>query len=76
MTIVASIVFRDTKTPVGFVEDFEPLGDDGEIKAAAKPDHIIMDAMGFGMGCCCLQVSKSIHASSVWFSSYGSYLSY
>ncbi|GAV03361.1 hypothetical protein RvY_13795 [Ramazzottius varieornatus] len=50
-------VFKDTKTPVGFVEDFEPLGDDGEIKAAAKPDHIIMDAMGFGMGCCCLQVT-------------------
>jgi glutamate--cysteine ligase catalytic subunit len=24
---------------------------------AAKIDHIYMDAMGFGMGCCCLQVT-------------------
>lgn len=24
---------------------------------AAKPDHIYMDAMGFGMGCCCLQLT-------------------
>lgn len=23
---------------------------------ASKPDHIYMDAMGFGMGNCCLQV--------------------
>jgi hypothetical protein len=24
---------------------------------AANIDHIYMDAMGFGMGCCCLQVT-------------------
>lgn len=24
---------------------------------AAKPDHIYLDAMGFGMGCCCLQIT-------------------
>jgi len=24
---------------------------------AAKPDHIYMDAMAFGMGCCCLQIT-------------------
>lgn len=24
---------------------------------AALPDHIYMDAMGFGMGCCCLQIT-------------------
>jgi glutamate--cysteine ligase catalytic subunit len=24
---------------------------------AAKVDHIYMDAMGFGMGCCCLQLT-------------------
>lgn len=24
---------------------------------AALPDHIYMDAMGFGMGCCCLQLT-------------------
>lgn len=40
-----------------FVEDFSPLGDDGSSAAAAKPDHIYMDCMGFGMGNCCLQVT-------------------
>lgn len=24
---------------------------------AALPDHIYLDAMGFGMGCCCLQIT-------------------
>ncbi len=24
---------------------------------AALPDHIYLDAMGFGMGCCCLQLT-------------------
>ena len=24
---------------------------------AALPDHIYMDSMGFGMGCCCLQLT-------------------
>ncbi|PVU93659.1 hypothetical protein BB561_003117 [Smittium simulii] len=37
---------------------------DSEAKnGAAKPDHIYMDAMGFGMGCCCLQVT--FQASSI-----------
>ncbi|XP_055345692.1 glutamate--cysteine ligase catalytic subunit-like [Paramacrobiotus metropolitanus] len=49
--------FIDKKTPRPLVEDYIPLGDDGEAKRAAKPDHIYMDAMGFGMGCCCLQVT-------------------
>ena len=26
-------------------------------RGAALIDHIYMDAMGFGMGCCCLQVT-------------------
>jgi glutamate--cysteine ligase catalytic subunit len=40
------------------VEDFTTLGDDsGESARAAKPNHVYMDAMGFGMGCCCLQVT-------------------
>jgi len=31
---------------------------DSEAKrGAAFPDHIYMDAMGFGMGCCCLQLT-------------------
>lgn len=32
--------------------------DDGEAANAALPDHIYMDAMGFGMGNCCLQVKQ------------------
>ena len=28
-----------------------------ESKSAQKPDHIYMDAMGFGMGNSCLQVT-------------------
>ncbi|KAL5013742.1 hypothetical protein ScPMuIL_008012 [Solemya velum] len=50
-------VYKDKETPSPFVEDFSPLGDDGEAKRAARPDHIYMDCMGFGMGCCCLQVT-------------------
>ncbi|KAG8198502.1 hypothetical protein JTE90_017368 [Oedothorax gibbosus] len=50
-------IFRDKNTPDPFVEDFEPIGDDGESKSAALPNHVYMDAMGFGMGCCCLQVT-------------------
>ncbi len=51
-------IFRDERTMRPFVEDFSALGDDGEAARAAKPDHIYMDCMGFGMGCCCLQVSS------------------
>uniref|UniRef100_A0A8C5CEL9 Glutamate--cysteine ligase n=1 Tax=Gadus morhua TaxID=8049 RepID=A0A8C5CEL9_GADMO len=48
-------IFRDQKTPTPFVENFPE--DDGEGARAALPDHIYMDAMGFGMGNCCLQVT-------------------
>lgn len=51
------VVFKDVNTPSPFVEDFEALGDDGESAKAALPDHVYMDAMGFGMGCCCLQLT-------------------
>lgn len=34
--------------------------DDGEAERAALPDHIYMDAMGFGMGNCCLQVLNKL----------------
>lgn len=47
-------VFKDKRTPSPFVEQFPE--DDGEAAKAALPDHIYMDAMGFGMGNCCLQV--------------------
>lgn len=40
-----------------FLEDFSVYGDTGEARLSAKPDHIYMDCMGFGMGCCCLQVT-------------------
>ncbi|KAF4525569.1 hypothetical protein B566_EDAN015058 [Ephemera danica] len=40
-----------------YVEDLSKLGDDGSSQRAALPDHVYMDAMGFGMGCCCLQVT-------------------
>ena len=52
-----SPVFKDVNTKSPFTEDLAALGDDGEAAKAAKPDHIYMDAMGFGMGNCCLQVT-------------------
>ncbi|WFD18936.1 glutamate--cysteine ligase [Malassezia caprae] len=56
-------IFRDTHTPEPFVDPTIPyerelFPEDGEARAgAAWADHIYMDAMGFGMGCCCLQVT-------------------
>lgn len=46
-------VFKDRNTPSPFIETFP---EDEEAAKASKPDHIYMDAMGFGMGNCCLQV--------------------
>ncbi|XP_062319232.1 glutamate--cysteine ligase catalytic subunit isoform X2 [Osmerus eperlanus] len=48
-------IFKDKSTLSPFVEKF--LEDDGEAAKASLPDHIYMDAMGFGMGNCCLQVT-------------------
>ena len=48
------LVFRDVNTPSPFTETL----DDDDARAAALPDHVYMDAMGFGMGCCCLQVNE------------------
>lgn len=54
-------IYVDTNTPRPFIEDLNQYGDDAdpnsESKLAAKPDHIYMDAMGFGMGCSCLQMT-------------------
>nr|XP_031544503.1 glutamate--cysteine ligase catalytic subunit isoform X2 [Vicugna pacos] len=47
-------IFKDKNTPSPFIETF---AEDDEAAKAAKPDHIYMDAMGFGMGNCCLQVT-------------------
>uniref|UniRef100_A0A3Q3WYY9 Glutamate--cysteine ligase n=1 Tax=Mola mola TaxID=94237 RepID=A0A3Q3WYY9_MOLML len=48
-------IFKDKCTQSPFGEEFPE--DDGEAARAALPDHIYMDAMGFGMGNCCLQVT-------------------
>ncbi|XP_076456980.1 glutamate--cysteine ligase catalytic subunit-like [Babylonia areolata] len=51
-------VYKDVNTPSPFVEDFSGLRDvGGEAQRSALPDHVYMDCMGFGMGCCCLQVT-------------------
>jgi len=56
-------IFVDEHTPRPFVEDFAktvPSANVAEATAAALPDHIYMDAMGFGMGCCCLQTTFQV----------------
>ncbi|XP_024085611.1 glutamate--cysteine ligase catalytic subunit [Cimex lectularius] len=50
-------VYRDDKTMTPFKDDLNALGDNGESAKAALPDHVYMDAMAFGMGCCCLQLT-------------------
>lgn len=51
-------VYKDVKTPSPYIEQF-PQAPPGcpEATSAAKPDHVYLDAMGFGMGCCCLQLT-------------------
>ncbi|KAM4043499.1 glutamate--cysteine ligase catalytic subunit isoform 2-T2 [Anomaloglossus baeobatrachus] len=48
-------IFKDRHTPSPFIERF--VNDPGDGAKAALPDHVYMDAMGFGMGNCCLQVT-------------------
>ncbi|KAJ2760524.1 glutamate--cysteine ligase [Coemansia sp. BCRC 34490] len=56
-------IFHDINTPRHFIDPTIPLdrnlfpGDKEASEGAALPDHIYMDAMGFGMGCCCLQIT-------------------
>ncbi|KAM8953058.1 glutamate--cysteine ligase catalytic subunit [Pelodytes ibericus] len=49
-------IFKDLNTPSPFIERFCKDSGDDDTKAAL-PNHIYMDAMGFGMGNCCLQVT-------------------
>ncbi|XP_070533498.1 glutamate--cysteine ligase catalytic subunit-like [Ptychodera flava] len=49
-------IFKDKNTPSPFLENFD-VDIDGQGAKASKPDHIYMDAMGFGMGNSCLQVT-------------------
>lgn len=48
-------VFKDVNTPSPFIEKFPEV--EGEGAAAALPDHIYLDSMGFGMGMSCLQMT-------------------
>ena len=50
-------VFKDVNTPEPFVEDLSQYGDDGRSQRATCADHVYVDAMGFGMGCSCLQMT-------------------
>lgn len=56
-------VFKDKDTPVPFKDPTVDYGlhkwpeDDDVRNGAAKDDHIYMDAMAFGMGSCCLQIT-------------------
>lgn len=50
-------IFRDKNTPSPFKEDLALLGDDGSSAAATGENQVYMDAMGFGMGLCCLQLT-------------------
>uniref|UniRef100_A0A0K0EM21 Glutamate--cysteine ligase n=1 Tax=Strongyloides stercoralis TaxID=6248 RepID=A0A0K0EM21_STRER len=49
-------IFRDKNTPTPFREKL-PVTDDEDANSHVKDDFIYMDHMGFGMGCCCLQVT-------------------
>ncbi|KAF7998291.1 hypothetical protein HCN44_009689 [Aphidius gifuensis] len=50
-------IYRDENVAKPFKENLLKLGDDGSSEKAAKDNHVYMDAMGFGMGCCCLQLT-------------------
>lgn len=56
-------IFKDKNTPSPFIDNTIPWDrnlypeDANAREGAALPDHIYMDSMGFGMGCCCLQIT-------------------
>ncbi|KAL6715451.1 glutamate--cysteine ligase [Lecanora helva] len=56
-------VFKDKLTPIPFKDptvdnDLHRWPEDDDVRnGAAKDDHIYMDAMAFGMGSCCLQIT-------------------
>ena len=56
-------VFRDENTPCPFKDptvnyDLHNWPEDDDVRnGAAKENHIYMDAMAFGMGSCCLQIT-------------------
>ncbi|PYH48675.1 glutamate--cysteine ligase [Aspergillus saccharolyticus JOP 1030-1] len=56
-------VYKDTNTPSPFKDptvnyDLHLWPEDDDVRnGAAKDDHVYMDAMAFGMGSCCLQIT-------------------
>lgn len=56
-------VFKDKNTPSPFNDptvdyDLHKWPEDDDVRnGAVKPDHVYMDAMAFGMGSCCLQIT-------------------
>lgn len=56
-------IYKDEQTPEPFVDptvpwDRDVFPEDANARdGAALPDHVYMDSMGFGMGCCCLQLT-------------------
>ncbi|GAA5821113.1 hypothetical protein JCM10212_002983 [Sporobolomyces blumeae] len=56
-------IYVDDETPRPFVDPTVPRDrndwpeDANAREGAALDDHIYLDAMGFGMGCCCLQIT-------------------
>lgn len=56
-------IFKDAKTPSPFNDptvdyDMHNWPEDDDVRhGAAKEDHVYMDAMAFGMGSCCLQIT-------------------
>ncbi|KAJ5153462.1 Glutamate--cysteine ligase [Penicillium canariense] len=56
-------VFKDRNTPSPFKDptvnyDLHQWPEDADVRnGAAKDDHVYMDAMAFGMGSCCLQIT-------------------
>jgi len=56
-------IFYDEKTPKPFLDptvnyDLHDYPEDGDVRrGSAKEGHVYMDAMGFGMGSCCLQIT-------------------
>ncbi|CCJ30240.1 unnamed protein product, partial [Pneumocystis jirovecii] len=56
-------IFIDENTPLPFIDEAISLSDTFPFKSVGlldniiQPNHIYMDSMCFGMGCCCLQVT-------------------
>lgn len=48
-------LYMDIKTPNPYIENHPIMN--SESRQAAKPNHVYMDTTGFGMGCCCLQIT-------------------